>query len=178
VQVFKMPLMQQVAEYQGEIGVDVLSSVVYMLARKYRWGFVAIEQNLGQSVLSDLLNGHIDSRGVVNGIVGERIQRYPERQIAKHVAPDGTLSDRYGISTNAVTKPYMVLSLLEPGVRNQTTTIRGRRTIGEAMGFRQEGKKFENPDGDDLVMAWCFALYAYKFMPVQRRTFAMPFVAT
>jgi hypothetical protein len=176
-QVFRLPGLQQIAEYQGRIGLDVFSTLLYALGREYNWAYLCVEGNMGTSVLVDLAEGHIDREGLI-GPRDARVRPYPRKLIAKHCTPDGEkpTKEKLGIWTTEASKKFMAYSLLEPYVRNQDMLVRGRRTLSEMAGFRDEGSKIHNPDGDDLVMALNVLLYGFRFMPKQQ-TRPAPFLA-
>jgi hypothetical protein len=167
VQVFKLPAFEQVAEFQGTPGVEIMASVIWWLGKTYNTAFLCIEQNNGMSVIADLTKGHIDHDGIC-GTPGATIEPYPSDRIARYVSPKTTMETGkpttmgdFGIQTSGTTKPYMVLQVIEPMIRMRNCEIRGERTINELSGFSQDGAKYRNPDGDDLVLAFMMAAYGY-----------------
>ncbi len=175
IHVIKVSTMEQVAEYQARVGFEVVPSVLYALGKEYNWAMVAVESNVGGGIALDLSLGFVDHPGLVVG-AGQHCPPYPAHRIATHVKPDGTATEKLGINTNAQTRPFMLRSILEPAVRNQTTLIRGGRTLTEFGGFRQVGQKIRNPEGDDLVMSYAVGLYCHKFMHLMGSGAGLPFV--
>lgn len=170
-QILAFPGLRQVAEYQGRIGLDVLPTLLYYLGKMYNWAYQSVENNIGVEVLSNLFNGHIDRRGIINKR-DERVPPYPPQRLIRHTKNDGTVTETLGVHTSGQTKHFMVYSLLEPAIRNGDLELCGLRTISELQGFRDEGVKLHNPDGDDLVMALAIAMYGHRFLP--RATFRRP----
>lgn len=162
-QVYRLDTLEQCAEYQGRIGYDLQPSLLYFLGHMYNWADMFIEANLGQSVILALMHGHIDRTGIM-GTRGGPLPPYPRHMIANHTQPDGTETERYGISTSAQTKHFMAWQLLEPTVRNQDMRVYGSRTLIELSGFADKDGQIQNPDGDDLVMASNMVLYGKRFM--------------
>ena len=161
--VLKLPGLEQVAEYEGRLGIDQLKTLAYLLGREYNWAWIAVERNIGLDVLTGLLKGHIDRDGML-GEADARVNAYPKKRIVLYTKRDGTQTDELGIPTTQQTKQFMVYTLLEPTIRNRDCEIKGLRTLSQLAGFREEGIKIHNPDGDDLVMAYNIGLYANRFL--------------
>ncbi len=170
----RIPGLVQAVEYQGRIGIDILSTLIYVLAVEYNWAYIAVESNIGVECLNNLANGHIDREGI-NGEPNSIVDPYDYERIIRHTKTDGTETDKLGIWTSEPTKNFMARSLLEPVIRNQDTVIKGRRTLSEMSGFREDGSRIHNPDGDDLVMAYNIGLYGYRFMPLDELDGPAPF---
>lgn len=175
--VFRLPGWVHVAEYQGRIGIDILSTLLYVLGREYNWAYIACEANTGVEALNNLLKGHIDRNGLA-GDAEARIKAYPKQRIILHTKPDGMKTDKPGIWTSEQTKRFMVFSLLEPAVRNRDMIIRGRRTLSELAGFHEDGTKICNPEGDDLVMALNVGLYGERFLHKGQLSQPTPFLGS
>lgn len=177
IHVWRLPEFVQVAEYQGWPGLDMLPSLLYHLGRRYGWAALAIESNIGKAAINDLMAGHIDREGL-EGSAGSILNQYPHDRIMKHIGVDGKETDRYGIHTNATTKPHMVWTLAEPMIRRQEMTVRGHRTIDQLSGFRQAGAKLHNPDGDDLVLSMLVGVYAWRYAWRPSAAGSLPFAVS
>jgi hypothetical protein len=146
VQIFNTATMNQAAEYQGKLPIDMFARLIYDFSREYGNALTVVENNsIGLSVITKLQEmGHKNL--------------YWSRK-STHEQIDGVLAeDQDGVVcgfTNSVKTRPLVLAKLEEFVRNKILTVNSMRLAKEFETFIwKDGKaQAQRTYNDDLVMA-------------------------
>lgn len=150
----------QVAHWHGKISPDLLSRIVYTLARRYNNAFVVIERNNhGLGVISRLLD-----LGYTNMYV--EVQHEPPNRPRK----------RYGWVTTSATKPLIIDNLIAE-VRDGVTGIQNADTVKEMFTFKETEKgelEAELGHHDDRVISYAIAKYVRSKNPIPRGRIGVP----
>jgi len=150
--IFDSESMEQVAEYQGKLPLDMFASLIYETSKEYGFCLTVVENNsIGMSVLDKLRE--MNHPNVYWSRKGnhEQIDQYLAEQ-QKTAAP--------GFSTTIKTRP-LVVAKLEELTRNKILKINSIRLANEFKTFIWNNGRPEAMRGynDDLVIAAAIACW-------------------
>jgi len=150
--IFDSETMEQVAEYQGKLPLDMYASLVYETSKEYGFCLTVVENNsIGMSVLDKLRdmkhpNLYFSKKGT-----HEHVEQYVAEYQTAAMA---------GFSTTVKTRP-LIVAKLEELVRNKILKINSIRFFSELKTFVWNNGKAEALRGynDDLVLAAAIACW-------------------
>jgi len=150
--IFNSETMEQVAEYQGKLPLDMYASLLYETSREYGFCLTVVENNsIGMSVLDKLRelkhpNIYFSRKGT-----HEHVNQY----LAEHQS-----SATPGFATTVKTRP-LIVAKLEELVRNKVIRVKSMRLFSELKTFVWNNGKAEALRGynDDLVLAIAIACW-------------------
>jgi hypothetical protein len=133
--------MEQVAEYQGKVDLDIFTDLIVQTASRFNGSMVVVENNnIGYSVIMKLIE-----RGYKNLYYQKNIDNMDIYN------PNASIA---GFSTSAKTRP-LVIAKLEEYLRNKSITLNSLRTIRELETFVWKNGRPDAQSGynDDLIMS-------------------------
>lgn len=150
--IFNSETMEQVAEYQGKLPLDMYASLLYETSREYGFCLTVVENNsIGMSVLDKLRdlkhpNIYFSRKGT-----HEHVNQY----LAEHQS-----TATPGFATTVKTRP-LIVAKLEELVRNKVIKVKSMRLFSELKTFVWNNGKAEALRGynDDLVLAIAIACW-------------------
>lgn len=144
--------LNQVAEYQGKINIEMYAELLISTGREYGECMVVVENNnIGFAVLEKLSEkGYPNIYHSVKS-THEFIESYEAESRSNAVA---------GFTTSSKTRP-LIIAKLEEFIRNKLITVRSNRTLQEMKTFvwnngRAEAMRSYN---DDLIMSLAIACW-------------------
>jgi hypothetical protein len=150
--IFNSETMQQAAEYQGKLPLDMYASLIYETSKEYGFCLAVVENNsIGMSVLDKLRDMKHPNLYYSRKGSHEHVDQYlAEHQ--KTVTP--------GFSTTVKTRP-LVVAKLEELIRNKVLKISSIRFLSELKTFVWNSGRAEALRGynDDLVLAAAIACW-------------------
>lgn len=153
VEVFDFISFEQVAEYRSKMRVDEFCKAVSMINRIFPRNIMVVESNsYGNQVVE-----HLTKTGSNFNVYQQKIKR------------DVTSKPRYryGLSTNAVTRP-LILDALYTYVKENPSLVKSSELALELIGLeRKSNGKVEAGPGmnDDLALALGFVAYVRMYDP-------------
>lgn len=152
IQIFNTNTMNQAAEYQGKLPIDIFARLILEHAREYGNALTIVENNsIGLSVITKLQEmGHTNlywsdrsTHEQIDGLVAEE--------------QSGTVC---GFTNSVKTRP-LILAKLEEFVRNKIIKINSNRLASELKTFVWKDGKAQamRSYNDDLVMATAIACW-------------------
>lgn len=132
-----------VATLRGKWGSCEFASSLLKLGKFYNTALIAVERNMGQAVLNELIN-HSDYENIY----------YNEEfdQFRNKIRKPGFYTSN--------TSRNLILSALEEAIRTKEVIIPDDVIIGECLNFGMKGRKFEAISGnDDCVMALAIGVF-------------------
>lgn len=155
IEVIDYVTLDQVAEYKAKMRVDDFCKAVEMVSKIYARNLIVVENNsYGNQVVEYLTRA---TNGTFN------LYRASEKIKTK----SKTAKYRYGLSTNAATRP-LIMDALYTYVKDNTDMVKSSRLALELIGLEDNGNgKVEAGRGmnDDLAMALGFACYVRMYDP-------------
>ena len=150
--IFNSETMEQVAEYQGKLPIDMYASLLYETSREYGFCLTVVENNsIGMSVLDKLRdlkhpNIYFSRKGT-----HEHVNQYLAEHQSTAIA---------GFATTVKTRP-LIVAKLEELVRNKVIKVRSMRLFSELKTFVWNNGRAEALRGynDDLVLAIAIACW-------------------
>lgn len=150
--IFRNDTMEQVAEYQGKVPVDVFARLVFETSKEYGFCLTAVENNtVGFAVLEKLKELRHPNLYYSVKSSHEYIDQYQAEGMSNSVI---------GFSTTQNTRP-LVIAKLEEYIRNKIFLIYSSRLFNELKTFIWNHGKAQASKGknDDLVMAAAIASF-------------------
>ena len=150
--IFRNDTMEQVAEYQGKVPVDVFARLVFETSKEYGFCLTAVENNsVGFAVLEKLKELRHPNLYYSVKSSHEYIDQYQAESVSNSVI---------GFSTTQNTRP-LVIAKLEEYIRNRIFIIYSSRIYSEFKTFIWNHGKAQASKGknDDLVMAAAIAAF-------------------
>jgi hypothetical protein len=156
--VFDVESVTQVAEYKGKLPPNDFGNMLVTVATEWNNALLAIENaNIGWAAIQPALD-----RGYEKLFYTYKDDGYVDADVQLKKGYD--MKDKTqmvpGVSTTTRTRPLMI-SALEMYMRENTPIIRSKRLIQELFVFVWLNGKAQSQNGynDDLVMAFCIALW-------------------
>ncbi len=150
--VIDLNTLNQVAEYQGKINIEMYAELLISTGREYAECMIVVENNnIGFAVLEKLAEkGYPNVYHSVKS-THEFIESYEAESRTNAVA---------GFTTSSKTRP-LIIAKLEEFIRNKLITVRSNRTLQEMKTFvwnngRAEAMRSYN---DDLIMSLAIACW-------------------
>lgn len=150
--VFRSDTMEQVAEYQGKVPVDIYAQLLFDVSKEYGFCLTAVENNtVGFAVLEKLKDLRHPNLYYSVKSTHEYVDQYQA---------EGTSNTVAGFSTTPITRP-LVVAKLEEYIRNKILICYSSRTYAEFKTFIWNHGKAQASKGknDDLVMAAAIATF-------------------
>lgn len=150
--IINLHTLNQVAEYQGKINIDMYANLLNTTGREYGDCMLVVENNnIGFAVLEKLMEVQYPNLYHSIKSTHEYIDSYEAEARSNSVA---------GFTTSAKTRP-LIVAKLEEFIRNKLLTIRSKRTLQEMKTFiwnngRAEAMRSYN---DDLIMSLAIACW-------------------
>lgn len=150
--IINLHTLQQVAEYQGKINIDMYANLLNTTGREYGDCMLVVENNnIGFAVLEKLMEVQYPNLYHSVKSTHEYVDSYAAEARSNAVA---------GFTTSAKTRP-LIVAKLEEFIRNKLLTIRSKRTLQEMKTFiwnngRAEAMRSYN---DDLIMSLAIACW-------------------
>jgi len=150
--IINLHTLNQVAEYQGKINIDMYANLLDTTGREYGNCMLVVENNnIGFAVLEKLMEKQYPNLYHSVKSTHEYIDSYEAEARTNAVA---------GFTTSAKTRP-LIVAKLEEFIRNKLLTIRSKRTLQEMKTFiwnngRAEAMRSYN---DDLIMSLAIACW-------------------
>ena len=150
--IINLHTLQQVAEYQGKINIDMYANLLNTTGREYGDCMLVVENNnIGFAVLEKLMEAQYPNLYHSVKSTHEYVDSYTAEARSNAVA---------GFTTSAKTRP-LIVAKLEEFIRNKLLTIRSKRTLQEMKTFiwnngRAEAMRSYN---DDLIMSLAIACW-------------------
>ena len=150
--IFRNDTMEQVAEYQGKVPVDVYAKLIYDVSKEYGFCLTAVENNtVGFAVLEKLKEMRHPNLYYSIKSSHEYVDQYKAENATNAIA---------GFSTTVNTRPLAVAKL-EEYIRNKVLICYSSRIYEEFKSFIWNHGKAQASKGknDDLVMAAAIGCY-------------------
>jgi hypothetical protein len=150
--VINLVTLEQVAEYQGKVDLDMFADLLDNTGREYGECMLVVENNnLGYAVLEKLQN--LEYPNLYWSV--KSTHEYLEPHIAEH--RHGAVP---GFTTSMKTRP-LIVAKLEEFARNKLITVHSSRTLNEMKTFIWNNSKPEAMQGynDDLVISLAIACW-------------------
>mgnify|MGYP003335657708 CR=1 FL=1 len=150
--IFRNDTMEQVAEYQGKVPVDVYAKLIYDVSKEYGFCLTAVENNtVGFAVLEKLKEMRHPNLYYSMKSSHEYVDQYKAENATNAIA---------GFSTTVNTRPLAVAKL-EEYIRNKVLICYSSRIYEEFKSFIWNHGKAQASKGknDDLVMAAAIGCY-------------------
>jgi len=150
--IFRNDTMEQVAEYQGKVPVDVFARLVFETSKEYGFCLTAVENNtVGFAVLEKLKELRHPNLYYSVKSSHEYVDQYQAENMSNSVI---------GFSTTQNTRP-LVIAKLEEYIRNKIFLTYSSRLFSELKTFIWNHGKAQASKGknDDLVMAAAIAAF-------------------
>ena len=150
--VLDLHTLNQVAEYQGKVSLDMYSSLLNTTGREYGDCMLVVENNnIGFAVLEKLMELQYPNLYHSIKSTHEYVDSYTAEARSNSVA---------GFTTSSKTRP-LIVAKLEEFVRNKLITIRSNRTLNEMKTFIWNNGKPEamRSYNDDLIMSLAIACW-------------------
>jgi hypothetical protein len=144
--------LNQVAEYQGKINLDMYSNLLNTTGREYGDCMLVVENNnIGFAVLEKLMELQYPNLYHSIKSTHEYVDSYMAEARSNAVA---------GFTTSSKTRP-LIIAKLEEFIRNKLLTIRSSRTLNEMKTFIWNNGKPEamRSYNDDLIMSLAIACW-------------------
>lgn len=155
--VWDIDLVEQVAEYAGQLPPDVLADLVCNVGQRYNNALLVVENNNVGLVCLD----HIKINVYPNVYHSRRGDMRPGEAVnSMFGSADGDLIP--GFTTSPKTRPLMIAKF-EEYVRNRLLTVHSSRLIDELRTFVWNNSRAEAQRGrhDDLVMSAALGIWVY-----------------
>jgi hypothetical protein len=150
--IFRNDTMEQVAEYQGKVPVDIFAKLVFETSKEYGFCLTAVENNtVGFAVLEKLKELRHPNLYYSVKTTHEYVDQYQAENMSNSVI---------GFSTTQNTRP-LVVAKLEEYIRNKILLTYSPRLYAEFKTFIWNHGKAQASKGknDDLVMAAAIAAF-------------------
>ena len=150
--IFNSDTMEQVAEYQGKLPIDMFAPLIAETSREYGNCLTVVENNsIGMSVLDKLRETNHQNLYFSRKTSHEYVDQY----LAEHQT-----TATPGFSTTVKTRP-LIIAKLEELIRNKVLKINSTRLISELKTFVWNNGRAAAMRGynDDLVMAAAIACW-------------------
>jgi len=149
--------MEQVAEWVGKCRVDDFCQVVEMVNKIFPRNIIVVENNsYGNQVVEFLTTRTRSDHNIY--------KQKPKNNNIKHNAYSRY---KYGLSTNASTRPLMI-DALYTYIKENASLVKSKKLALELIGLEDNGNgKIEAGKGmhDDMAMAMAFACYVRMYDP-------------
>jgi len=155
--VFDAETMEQVAEYQDQVGTKEYGNILVSLATEYNDALLIVErENIGWAVLQEIINREYKNTFYSSSDL--KIVDVHRQLKNKYLSEDRKMVP--GFSTNVGTRP-LIINTIEKYFREKTPTIHSIRVINELKTFIWERGKPQAAPGyfDDLVMSLGLGLW-------------------
>ena len=150
--VLDLHTLNQAAEYQGKVNLDMYSNLLNTTGREYGDCMLVVENNnVGFAVLEKLIELQYPNLYHSIKSTHEYVDSYMAEARSNSVA---------GFTTSSKTRP-LIVAKLEEFVRNKLITIRSSRTLNEMKTFIWNNGKPEamRSYNDDLIMSLAIACW-------------------
>jgi hypothetical protein len=150
--VLDLHTLNQVAEYQGKVNLDMYSNLLNTTGREYGNCMLVVENNnIGFAVLEKLIEMEYPNLYHSIKSTHEYVDSYMAEVHSNAVA---------GFTTSSKTRP-LIIAKLEEFIRNKLITLRSSRTLNEMKTFIWNNGKPEamRSYNDDLVMSLAIACW-------------------
>ena len=152
IQVFDFQTFEQIAEYKGKLRVDDFCKVIDMISKIYRNNMIVVESNsYGNQVVE-----HLTRRRESYNIYQQTIKNKKYSRFNRY---------RYGLSTNALTRP-LIIDAMFTYVTEHPEMVKSERLALELIGLeRSKTGKIQAGRGeqDDMAMALGFIAYVRMY---------------
>ena len=152
--IFDIESVEQVAEYKGKLSPKDFGKLIVGAATEYNMALVIVENaNIGWSTIEEIQNlGYRNLYESPKGGDQLDLSTYFNKVEKGDVVP--------GFSMTTKTRPLVIAKGIEY-VTNKSVFIRSKRLVEELRVFIWKSGKAQSMSGynDDLVMAFCTALY-------------------